>query len=88
MKEIVSTVTDKGQVTIPVEVRNRLGLSRGQKVVFQIEDDEVRLKSERFTLESVFGSVPALAGRESNDFEDQIEEAMEEEAERIVSDME
>ncbi len=85
MKEIVSAVTDKGQVTIPVEVRNRLGLGCGQKAVFQIEDDEVRLRPERFTLESVFGSVPALSGRESDDFEDQIEEAMEEEAKRIVS---
>lgn len=88
MKAIVSTVTDKGQVTIPVEVRNRLGIARGQKVVFLIEGNEVRLKPERFTLESVFGSVPALPGQETDDFEDQIEEAMEEEAERIVSELE
>ena len=28
MKEIISTVTSKGQVTIPAEVREYLGISR------------------------------------------------------------
>lgn len=84
MKEVISTVTEKGQVTIPAEVRKRLGISRGEKVAFLIEGDDVRLKPVRFTLESVFGSVPALPSRETDDFEDQIEEAMEEETDRIV----
>lgn len=34
-----ATVTEKGQVTIPVEVRNRLRLRAGQKIRFAIEDD-------------------------------------------------
>jgi AbrB family looped-hinge helix DNA binding protein len=33
-----ATVTDKGQVTIPVEVRNRLRLRAGHKIRFAIED--------------------------------------------------
>src|SRR5579862_8322754 len=38
MREIVSTITSKGQVTIPAEVRKHLGLDRGDKVSFVIAD--------------------------------------------------
>ena len=43
MKELLSTVTSKGQVTIPAEIRRRLGVSPHDKVAFIVEDDEVRL---------------------------------------------
>ena len=36
-------VTSKGQVTIPQEVRRRLGIEPGSEVDFQIDDDVVRL---------------------------------------------
>lgn len=88
MRELVSTVTSKGQVTIPVEIRRRLGVVPADKVAFVVTDDgRVEVRPVRFTLESVFGSVPPLPGRDSADFRDQIEDAMEEEAERIVRDM-
>lgn len=87
MREIVSKVTDKGQVTIPAEVRRKLGIHRGEHVVFRIEDDDIRIRPARFTLESVFGSVPALPGQETDDFDDQINDAMDDEAERIVGDV-
>jgi AbrB family looped-hinge helix DNA binding protein len=49
MKEIVSTVSSKGQVTIPVEVRKRLGLGRGDKLSFVIADSgRVELKVPRY----------------------------------------
>jgi len=83
MREFVATVTSKGQVTIPVEIRRRLGLGPGDKVAFVFDGDEVRLRPPRYTIESICGSVPAL-GRETPDFEDQIREAMEEEADRVV----
>lgn len=38
VKEITSTISSKGQVTVPVEVRKRLGLSVGEKISFVIED--------------------------------------------------
>ena len=37
MKMEVATLTSKGQITIPVEVRKKLKLEQGDKVVF-IED--------------------------------------------------
>jgi AbrB family looped-hinge helix DNA binding protein len=33
----LATVTEKGQVTIPIDVRRKLGIGKGSKVVF-IED--------------------------------------------------
>jgi hypothetical protein len=48
------------------------------------------LQKERpsaLTLQSLRGIVPAIPGRAPSDFEDQIEEAMEEEAARVVAGM-
>ena len=36
-------VTEKGQVTIPIEVRRALGIQPGSDVEFQLEEDGVRL---------------------------------------------
>ena len=44
MKTIVSTVTRKGQVTIPREVRERLGLGTPDSVTFVFDEDGVRLR--------------------------------------------
>jgi hypothetical protein len=51
------------------------------------DDGTVALPPVRLTLKSLRGVVPALPGKVTIDFEDQIEEAMEEEAERIVREM-
>ena len=34
-----ATVTSKGQVTIPKEIRERLALERGEKVSFELTED-------------------------------------------------
>jgi len=39
-----STVSAKGQITIPVEVRERLGLDTGTVVLFDMRDEGVLLK--------------------------------------------
>ena len=36
---MLATVTDKGQVTVPKEIRDRLGIEPGVKLDFQIEAD-------------------------------------------------
>lgn len=87
MKEIVSPVTRKGQVTIPLEVRRRLGVGAPDRVAFVVEEDGVRLKPATTTLASLYGSVPALPN-ESTDLEREIDAAMAEEAARIVDRLE
>lgn len=37
-------VTSKGQVTIPIEIRDQLGITPGTEVEFEVEDGAVRLR--------------------------------------------
>lgn len=80
MKEIAAMITQRSQVTLPAEVRRLLGLQPRGKVVFAIEDDQVRLLPSTFTLESAYGSVAALD--RPVDTEAQIRAAKEEKIER------
>ncbi len=51
-----ATVTSKGQITIPAEVRRSLGLKAGSRVDF------VRLDSGAYELAPATGTVTALKG--------------------------
>jgi AbrB family looped-hinge helix DNA binding protein len=44
-----SSISSKGQITIPQEVRNRLGLSTGDRVEFVVEGDRTILRPMRPT---------------------------------------
>ena len=50
-----STLTSKGQVTIPAGVRKRLGLQPGDRVAFIVDGDEVRLVRRENRIEAAFG---------------------------------
>lgn len=53
-------LTSKGQLTVPKDVRERLGLKHGDRVVFEFEGESVRLRVEgRRSLEELRGSLPA-----------------------------
>ena len=43
MRQLTSTVTTKGQVTIPIEIRRLLRVAPSDQVAFVVEDDQVRL---------------------------------------------
>jgi AbrB family looped-hinge helix DNA binding protein len=62
MKEIISTITSRGQVTIPVEVRRHLGVGTNDKISFVIGDQgEVHLKPPHYsTIESLRGAAGSL----------------------------
>lgn len=79
-KEIVATLTERSQVTIPAEVRRVLGLKPRDKVAFAIDDGEVRLLPTQFTLESAYGSVEPRQRPE--DFKELSRQAKEERAAR------
>jgi antitoxin PrlF len=82
MKEFVSTVSSKGQVTIPADIRRRLGVGATDKVSFVVTDDgTVELRPARFSLDSVLGALPALAN-ESVDLDPEIDAAREVDAAR------
>jgi AbrB family looped-hinge helix DNA binding protein len=85
MKEITTTITQRGQVTIPAEVRRALGLKPRDKVAFTIEDGEVRLAAASFTLETAFGSV--RPSRKPEDFEEVAQAAKEAKAEKTAREL-
>lgn len=79
MKELVTTMTERGQVTVPAEVRRLLGLRPKDKVAFTIDDGVVRIKPVEFTVQSAYRSIKPLV--RGLDTEEMICEAMEEWAE-------
>lgn len=50
-----SALTIKGQVTIPVDIRNQLNLQPGDKIGFAIEDGHVVLFRKENNIEAAFG---------------------------------
>ncbi|MCL5266457.1 MAG: type II toxin-antitoxin system PrlF family antitoxin [Chloroflexi bacterium] len=85
MKEIVTAVTKRGQVTIPAEVRGALGTKPRDKVAFQIDGDQVRLARAKFILETAYGSVKPL--RRPEDYETVTHTAKEEHVKQVVRKM-
>jgi len=57
MRDLETRLTQKGQVTIPAEIRHRLGLKPKDVVRFEIEGDEVKLKPATSQLLAGFGAV-------------------------------
>ncbi len=57
----VSSMTTKGQVTIPKEVRDALGLKPFDKVEIVLDGKGARLRRV-LTLREVAGSLPAIPG--------------------------
>jgi len=55
VRELVSVVTRKGQITIPAEIRRALGLKKGDKVAFVMEAGQVRLKPTASIVERTAG---------------------------------
>ncbi|HKM91714.1 MAG TPA: AbrB/MazE/SpoVT family DNA-binding domain-containing protein [Candidatus Acidoferrales bacterium] len=65
-----STISSKGQITVPLEIRNRLGLKTGDRVEFVVEKNRTILRPAR-AAENPFlkyvGAFPAFSSvREIN----------------------
>ncbi len=74
MKKVTS-VTRKGQVTIPLVVRERLGIAYGDKVEFSFnEEGEVLIKPVKTDIDRLYG---ILCGKSSADPEEQRKHARE-----------
>lgn len=67
-----TTMTSKGQVTVPKEVRQRLGLRRGTRIAFVVEGDHAVLRPavpERSRPESGFGMIQVFGPAVPADFD-------------------
>jgi AbrB family looped-hinge helix DNA binding protein len=82
----ITTLTSKGQVTIPKEIRDELGLKPFDKIEFFLENGHAGLRKAYLSLEEVTGSLPGLG--EAIDLDQAIELAKEERARKLVAKME
>ncbi len=81
MAEYVSSVTQKGQVTIPAHIRKALKIKARDLVAFDLVDGEVRLRPAKSAVLATYGAVKPL--RRPEDFAQlrrEFEEGMAEEA--------
>jgi len=62
MGESFSTVTSKGQVTIPKHLRDQLGIVPGEQLIFTLEDDEIRIARSLSIIERTAGALRPLPG--------------------------
>ena len=84
MIEITARISSKNQITLPADVRRRLGVGASDTIAFVFtESGAIEVRKSRFDLESILGSIPALPGQ-SLDFEREIEEATAEEMQRVM----
>lgn len=80
-------MTSKGQLTIPKDVREQLGLATGTRFYVTVRDGEVVAmpKNKRLAdLAGLLGKPPAGAGATLEDFDEAIGRAVAEDDERIV----
>ena len=82
MGEQSTTVTSKGQVTIPIELRRALNIKPKDRVAFKLVKGEIRLQPVRSRLLAGFGAVTPKNRPE--DFQ-RIRREIEEEIAREVS---
>ncbi|MFL5758762.1 MAG: AbrB/MazE/SpoVT family DNA-binding domain-containing protein [Thermomicrobiales bacterium] len=88
IRQFVANINSKGQVTIPAEIRRHLGISAPGKIAFVIDDEgKVDVRPVAPTIFSLRGTLSPLVGRETVDFDDLIEEAFQEMADRVVRDI-
>jgi len=62
-----STISSKGQVTVPIEVRHRLGLKHGDRVEFVFEDGRTVLRparAEKNPFTAYLGALPAFSSQQ------------------------
>ncbi len=57
MREVTTTITSKGQVTVPVAIRRALGLKARDRVAFTLTDGGAELRPFKSALDRIAGSV-------------------------------
>ena len=72
----VQTASSKGQVTIPVAIRRKLGIEAGSPVRFVVRNDTVVLEKVDTSLQSLCGIVTARAPIDLNQIDETIAQSV------------
>ena len=60
MREFVSSVSPKGQITLPAEVRRQFGVKPKDKVTVKVDDGQVRVTPASSGTDASYQAIPAL----------------------------
>jgi antitoxin PrlF len=63
-----STISSKGQITVPLEIRRRLGLREGDRVEFVVAEDRTVIRparAQKNPFEKYAGALPAFATKDA-----------------------
>ena len=62
-----STLSSKGQITVPLEIRNRLGLKQGVRVEFVVDGSRTTIRPARGPeIHKYVGALPVFSGADKN----------------------
>lgn len=62
----ISTVTSKGQITLPKLARDKMGISQGQKVTFSLEDNSLIIRPHAVSADNLRGRLKAYQNNKPN----------------------
>jgi bifunctional DNA-binding transcriptional regulator/antitoxin component of YhaV-PrlF toxin-antitoxin module len=83
MKRILATPDEGGQITLPDEVLDALGVQAGGFITFAI-DEAGKVMLTKTSVADLKGIIPALDRPASDDFDAEIDEAMQDLGDEIV----
>ena len=67
-----STITSKGQTTVPAAIRRALGLKAGDRIVYEVHGDSVVIRTQPKAM-AVFGALKPPVGKAGISFADERE---------------
>lgn len=71
----MATITSRGQVTLPANLFRNTKLRRGEKVVFTVINNEVKIESALELVNSLAGSIKVPDSLKGRDVDELIKEA-------------
>jgi antitoxin PrlF len=75
--EDITKVSIKGQIVIPKEIRDKLGILPGEKIIIMTRDDEIILKkAKKLSIEEISERIEKVVEKEKIDVDKLIDEAM------------
>jgi len=83
MPRYTSSVSPKGQITIPVEMREKFGIDPRDRVTFEVGDDFIIVRPLRSPVDELYRSVPEP--NEPHDWKTVRANAWEEHADHVAS---
>ncbi len=82
-RTVQAVVDDIHELPLPEEVRKKLGIVKGARITYVLDENGVRILPVTSSIAHLFGSVEPLPAT-SEDFDDEIEQALQDHADSRI----